>query len=114
MRSIQSQWKNARAEWSASQSRTCWRRSSCGGGRTRRRLGERFFPEAIAKAERLDQSHQAVEREAHHREIIAIDGVDDRRAIALDPVGAGLVHRLPGGDVVVDLVVTDGAKGDAH
>ena len=43
--------------------------------------------------------------ESHHGEVVAVDALDDRRAEALNAVRAGLVHRLAGIDVALDLVV---------
>jgi len=60
------------------------------------------------------QTNQPHDRQAHHGEVVALDPLDDRGTIALNPVRSGLVHRLPGGDVSFDLVVPQTPKPHPH
>ena len=48
--------------------------------------GERS--EVVAESERAAEPHEAVERQTHHGEVVAVHTVDDRRAESLDAVGA--------------------------
>src|SRR5438094_8105104 len=61
--------------------------------------------EPVDHPEPLQQLERQPQRQAHHPEEVAADPLDQRRALALDRVGAGLVERLPGGDVGGDLGV---------
>src|SRR6185437_772024 len=70
--------------------------------------------EFVAQSQIAEQAHEAIERQSHHGEVIAVDSFDDRGTIALDAVRARLVHRLSGVDVALDLVGVELAKRDAH
>src|SRR5437870_7978155 len=59
--------------------------------------------EPVDHPEPLEQLEGQPQRQAHHSEEVAADPLDQRRALALDRVGAGLVERLPGRDVRGDL-----------
>src|SRR6266576_656206 len=59
--------------------------------------------EPVDHPEPLEQLEGQPQRQAHHPEEVATDPLDQRRALALDRVGAGLVQRLPGRDVRGDL-----------
>src|SRR5437667_894663 len=61
--------------------------------------------EPVDHPEPLEQLEGQPQRQAHHSEEVAADPLDQRRALALDRVGAGLVERLPGRDVRGDLGV---------
>src|SRR5438132_1353928 len=61
--------------------------------------------EPVDHPEPLEQLEGQPQRQAHHPEEVATDPLDQRRALALDRVGAGLVQRLPGRDVRGDLGV---------
>src|SRR5437870_9593855 len=61
--------------------------------------------EPVRHPEPLQQLERQPQRQAHHPEEVTADPLDQRRALALDRVGAGLVERLPGGDVGGDLGV---------
>ena len=51
--------------------------------------------------------------QADHVEVAADDAGNPAAGVALDGVGAGLVHRLPSGDVGEDFFVGQGEHGDA-
>src|SRR6266699_747686 len=52
--------------------------------------------EPVDHPEPLQQLERQPQRQAHYTEEVAADSFDQRRALALDRVGAGLVERLPG------------------
>src|SRR5882724_5489923 len=68
--------------------------------------------EPVDHPEPLQQLERQPQRQAHHPEEVAADPLDQRRALALDRVGAGLVERLPGRDVRGDLGV--GKRSECH
>src|SRR2546430_3821859 len=49
--------------------------------------------EPVDHPEPLEQLEGQPQRQAHHPEEVATDPLDQRRALALDRVGAGLVQR---------------------
>src|SRR3954468_15741413 len=81
------------------------RRTTRAGAASPFRRFDRQFPEAIVDTKLGQQSHQPYDRQAHDREIVAFNPLDDRGAKALNPVSAGFIHRLAGRDVRVDLVI---------
>src|SRR5215470_1159227 len=51
------------------------------------------------------------QRQAHYTRVAPFQVLDERSGLALDSVAACLVERLPRGDVALDLVFRNGAKG---
>src|SRR5689334_12658198 len=51
---------------------------------------------------------------AYNIEIAALDSGDPSRSDALDRIGAGLVHRFAGCDVLANLGFRDGLEADAR
>ena len=72
------------------------------GGALARALRRLEPPEVVAHADAPEQREHPSDREPHHREVVAVDPLDDRGAVALDAVRARLVHRLARGDVGAD------------
>jgi len=68
----------------------------------------------ILHANTRHEAHHEPEREAHHGEVVAVDSRDDGRAKSLDPIGAGLVHRLTRRDVPHDVRFREVANRDVH
>jgi hypothetical protein len=50
------------------------------------------------------------QRQAHHSRVAALEPADEDRCAPLDRIRPGLVERLTGGDVTLDLVVRNSAK----
>jgi hypothetical protein len=71
-------------------------------------------PNGVADPERGEHTGQSLQRQAHDGEVVAVDARDDRRTVALDAVGARLVHRLARRDVGIDLGARERMEGDAH
>src|SRR5215210_4455454 len=65
---------------------------------------ERQLSEAVLDADLMEQRDKCDERQPHHREVVALDALDNRGAVALDSVSARLIHRLSSRDVRIDLV----------
>ena len=70
--------------------------------------------EHVAPAELLEELHEACDRQAHDGEEVTLDALDERRAVPLDAVGAGLVERLARGDVLLGGRPVEGAEADAR
>src|SRR6266508_6264374 len=63
------------------------------------------------KADACQDLGHLEQRQPHHPRIAALQVLNERSGLALDGVTAGLVERLAGRDVTLDLVVRDCAKG---
>src|SRR5207248_596922 len=68
------------------------------------------FPKRVRHTEPLEQLERETQRQPHHPEKVSADPLDQRRPLALDRVGAGLVERLPRGHVRGDLFVREPPK----
>src|SRR5688500_18368552 len=68
-------------------------------------------PEAVAHTQLRHEAHHALERQPHHREVVAVDALHDRRAEPLDTVRARLVHWLARRDVGLDVLHRQRMKG---
>src|SRR5437879_791018 len=68
-------------------------------------------PSQYRKAEACQDLGHLEQGQPHHPRIAALEMLDERSSLALDRVTAGLVERLAGRDVTLDLVLRDCAKG---
>ena len=64
-------------------------------------------------AEAREQAQKLGDRQAHDVEVVAVDALHERRADALDGVGAGPALPLAGADVGGELPVGEAAEGHA-
>src|SRR6185437_694465 len=69
--------------------------------------------EVVAQSDVGGEPRQAIECQAHDGEVVAIHALDDRRAVALNAVRAGFVHRLAGIDISLDLLRRERTEGHA-
>src|SRR5882762_6677568 len=83
-------------------------RSDSGQGKVEK--GPRLPGEAVGHTEALEQVEREPQRQSHHTEKVAANPLDQRGALALDRVRAGLVERLPGRHVGGNLDVAERSK----
>src|SRR2546427_6572851 len=69
------------------------------------------MPLQDGKADACQDLGHLEQRQSHHPRIAALQVLNERSGLALDGVTAGLVERLAGRDVTLDLVVRDCPKG---